>query len=547
MKKLFLTIMLAILAVSVSAGNLGTDYFGIGAYPKAKVFFESELSTNPVEANYYLGEIAFATGNKEEAIKYFNKGIAADPQDPFNRIGKGKALLKSNPKEAEALFALALSKKFKKDPDANVSVARAYFENGFKEETTQKLNIARKLAKKSPSLFILEGDILTSEGKKGEDAGMYEQAIYFNPNNFIATIKSAQVYEIIQPSLAVEKLEPLLAVYPDYTIINRYLARAYNAAGQYPLAIKSYVKYYGEDDCDSADIRYLASAYYFTNQFAKSIQFLDKGLALDPNNFVFNRLRMYNASKLQDVENGLTLANKFFSMTGTFIDKDYSAYALILADAGKYDEALVQFSKVIAADTTKAEPYMDLATVYTKMREYVKSAESYQKYIDLNGGPDYANPSDYYSMGKAYYYAGQQFRKDSTDASQALAKEYLIKADTAFGVVCNRSPTSYFGFIWRGHTNSALDPETTLGLAKPYYEQALKLILARIEAGEDKELFRKDLVTIYMYQAYSSFLLEDKVNTLLYANKIIELDPSNKNAKIMIDAYNPQPVAPTKK
>lgn len=333
MKKQFLTIILTILAVSVTAGNLGTDYFGIGAYPKAKEFFESELATNPVEANYYLGEIALANGQQEEAINFFNKGIAADSQDPFNKIGKGKALLKTNRKEAEALFTLALSKKFKKDPDANVAVARAYFENGFKEETTQKLIIARKLAKKSASLYILEGDILTSEGKKGEDAGMYEQAIYFNPNNFIATIKSAQVYEIIQPSLAVEKLEPLLTQYPDYSIINRNLARAYNAAGQYPLAIKAYIKYYGENDCDLGDIRYLASAYYFTNQFEKSIQFLDKGLALDPDNFVFNRLRMYNASKMQDVENGETLANKFFGLTGTFIDKDYAAYALILADA----------------------------------------------------------------------------------------------------------------------------------------------------------------------------------------------------------------------
>jgi tetratricopeptide (TPR) repeat protein len=554
MKKYLLTVLMALFAVVTYADNgLGKEYFGIGEYQKAKEIFEAQLSTSPAVANYYLGEIAWAEGKPDEALSFYEIGIKADPSYAFNLIGKGKVMLKNSPAQAPALFASALKKQYKKDPAANVAVVRAYFENGLKTEMTDQLIKVRKVAKKSADLYILEGDILMAEDKKTEAIGMYEQAIYFEPGNIVASMKVAEAYVSTQEPtssatpLAVEKLDPILKAHPEFTVAYRTYGRAYNAFGRYKQAIESFVKYYGEGNCDIEDVTRLASSYYFTDQNEKAQQILEIGLKQDPENFVYNRLRMYVASKTKDTIVGLPLAEKFFKMNGKYIDKDYASYALILADAGRFDEALAQYGKVLKENPDKPETYMELAPLYSKMNEFVKSAEAYQKYIDLLGGIDVAEGTEYYKMGIAWNKAGQALRSDSTSAGRALAKEYLIKADTAFGVVCAKIPDSYIGYLYRGNANFEMDSETTKGIAEPYYAKALEIILKKIENGDAASGYASNLKTIYSYMAYHFFQRDDKNNTLLYSNKLLELDPKNKLASQLIEVMKQEAAQPAKK
>ncbi len=275
---------------------------------------------------------------------------------------------------------------------------------------------------------------------------------------------------------------------------------------------------------------------------------MDQGLAKDSTNFILNRLRMYNAAKTKD-SLGIRIATRFFNIQGrSFVDKDYAAYATILADAGKFAEALEQYNKVITANAAKPETYKELAALYTKIGDYAKSAETMQKYIDMLGGIDVAEGADYYSMGRSWYYAAQALMSsDSTDTGRALVKDYLTKADTAFGVTSIKSPESHISYLWRGHTNAALDPNTILGLAKPYYEKALALIMKKIENGASISTYKKDLKYIYRYEAWYYYSVpKDKDNTILYCNKILELDPANEDAKSLIDSYNPPVLKPAK-
>jgi tetratricopeptide (TPR) repeat protein len=555
MKKHVITAFFALLAtVTFAQSNFGKDYFGIGEYAKAKEYFEANLAAAPAVSNYYLGEIAFAQGDRDAATAYYDKGITADLLYPMNYIGKGKVLLKTNQKEAESIFATTL-KKAKKNPEVNVAIARAYYESGLTTILPLKLDIARKVAKKSPLLYILEGDILVAEIKEGEAAtkygeaaGKYEQALYYDPTNTVAALKFAEVYALINEDASVEKAKSVIAAHPDYLVAYRTLGRVYNSVGKYKSAIESFVMYYGEGNCDAIDLDRLAAAYYWTDQYQKSILLLDQGLAKDSMNFILNRLRMYNAAKTKDTL-GIKLANRFFSIQGrTFVDKDYAAYATILADAGKFAEALEQYNKVIATNAAKPETYKELATLYTKIGDYAKAGETMQKYIDMTGGIDVAEGADYYSMGRSWYNAGQALRNDSTDAGRALAKDYLTRADTAFGVVSIKSPESHISYLWRGHTNAALDPNTTQGLAKPHYEKALSLILKKVEGGASISTYKKDLINIYRYEAWYYFdIVKDKDSTIVYCNKILELDSTNADAKSLIDSYNPPAPKPAAK
>jgi len=90
-------------------------------------------------------------------------------------------------------------------------------------------------------------------------------------------------------------------------------------------------------------------------------------------------------------------------------------------------------------------------------------------------------------------------------------------------VLSEKAPDSYLGYFWRARINSVKDPETTMGLAKPYYEKTCSIL-------EGSEGNQKQLVEAYSYLAYYYYLKEDMETSKTYWNKILVIDPENQTA-----------------
>lgn len=538
MKRSWLVLLFGALSFGLCAqNNVGVVNFEIGEKQFSKKYFEEQVAQNPGESYYYLGEIAFAQGNMDDATSFYEQGIAAAPTYMLNYVGRGKLLLKSNPQAAELAFGTAL-KVNKKDVAVLVAIARAYFECGMKDMALAKLEVARKFGKKSPLVYTFEGDVLQADQKWGEAAGKYDQAVYFDPNYVVASLKYAQVYSLINAATSLETLKKIQAAHPEYTIVYRELGRCYGLNGQYQSAIEAYKTYFAEGNYTVDDIVRFASAYYFTDQYSLSQDLINQGLKMDSTNFVLNRLRMYNASKIKDAANGLSYAAYFFGMQGpnaTFIPLDYMSYASILTEAGQYEKALECYKKVLETESGKPDVYKELFTTYSKMGDNAQASESYRKYIALSDSSK-ISVIDYYQLGRSCYAAGLALNKDSSETAKTQAQEFLLKADTAFSKVCVLTPDSYTGYLWRGHTNAALDPETTQGLAKPYYEAAVDAILKKSsEVGTVGN--KKDLIIAYRYLGYYYYVKEDEENAIKYWSLVLELDPNNALAKQVLDSY----------
>lgn len=386
----------------------------------------------------------------------------------------------------------------------------------------------------------------------GDAASKYSQAIYFDPSNTVAQIKYAQVYlQTKSLDIPIETLKKVIAEHPDYTIAYRDLATAYSKKGVYPFAIENFKIYFEAADYSVNDISRFASVYYFTDQYDESMKLINEGLAKEPDHFVLNRIRMYNASKSKDTL-GVEYAKKFFSLrAGTdeeakFIYQDNLAYAVILADAGLSEEAIAVYNKVLTNQDEKIDKglvYKEMATAYTKMKEYAKAGETYQSYIEYMG-LDYTEAPIFFSQGTSYYYAASTVRKDTTDAGKALLREYVTLADSAFAQTCRVSPDSYVGYQWRGNVNALLEPQPTEGLAKPHYEAAVAIILKKIEEGEEMTTsYRSTLLRGYQYMSVYYFMNDDKENATLYSNKVLELNPEEAVAKAILEEYKNQATA----
>lgn len=516
----------------------GIEYFKAGQPDRAKILLERTLDdagTNKAESYYYLGEIAFGNKDYTTAAEYYKKGLAEDPLYAYNIVGQGKLALTGSDKEAaekeaEKYFKEALKGKNKKDAGLNLAVAKAYYETGTPgyEEYMKK---SYKANKKYPDYFMFEGDVLVDQQKYGDACGRYENAIYFDPNCIEAYVKYSHIYFDINPTLAIQKLEELQEIAPNSAIAQREMAEAYYKNSQYTKAAAAYEKYMQNPNHFQTDRPRLATLLFYGKRYDESLKLAEDILTREPENFVIRRIVMYDNYELGNMEAAEQAAIEFLGMDpgdNVFTARDYLTYGDILSKEKKYAEAIVQYEKAYDLDNTRTDILKVLSDTYERNKDYVNAISVYEKYM----AADTVNNQrvmDYYLLGQICYSAGQ-----AAMDSIPLRDMYLLKADSMFQVVVERSPTDYRGYLWRARTAAVRDPELKEGLAKPLYEETLG-ILNQDAANKEKAATKRVYIEAYKYLGYYNYLQttnpakknEAIAATKDYWNKMLELDPQN--------------------
>ena len=210
----------------------------------------------------------------------------------------------------------------------------------------------------------------------------------------------------------------------------------------------------------------------------------------------------------------------------------------LLEELKKYDEAVGQYEKAVELAPTKTDLYKNISSAYEQKNDYKKAIGAYHKYYS-SLEKEKQTPDLQFQLGRLYYGAGTQL--DSLTINAEERKQALMSADSVFQVISEAAPDSYLGNFWRARANSALDPETTQGLAKPFYEE----VAALLESKNDPH-YNSALVECYSYLGYYYLLAienptlkaEAKANkekSKEYWSKILAIDPANATAKRALD------------
>jgi len=510
---------------AVEESKKGIEFYKFGAMEPAKIILLNSYknsSANKAEVSYYLGEIYFTEGKRDSAGYYFKEGLAANPDYALNEVGLAKLQFKNN----QALTDASLKKiadKNKKKADVFVAIAKAYFQNGMNEKALEYIANAKKINSKYAEAYVLEGDIYAAKKDYGKASGAYEQALNSDPNCKEAYVRYADIYSIIKPKLSIEILERLIAIDPNSPLAQRAVADAYYNAGQFGKAVTAYSKYAASEYSSSADLSKYASILFYSGDYEKSSEIVLSALKKNPDDFVMNRLLMYNFFEQKKYPEGLTVAEKFMSTKGKqdFIYLDYVYYGRLLHKNKKMDEALAQLEKARGTDPSKTAILKEIADVYESMKEYDKAIVHYEAF--LKEGGDQVSVTDHFALGRCLYSAGTAITGTDKE-SQTKKTEYLTKADGFFAHVAEKSPNSYLGNLWRARANSAIDPESEQGLAKPHYEATLVIL----NDSNNKNV--KETIECYRYLGYYYLIKNDKTTSKSYWNKILELDPNNETA-----------------
>ena len=424
--------------------------------------------------------------------------------DWHSEVAKVKELIQTNPAQASEEAAQLLKGKNKKNTDLLTAIGQAYLEAGKISEAETYAALGQKADSKSAAVSVLQGDIAVAKKDAGKACQLYEQAIYFDPNYKEAYLKFADVYKAASPQLAIEKLEQLKSIDPSSVAADKKLAEIY-------------------------DLTKYSFALFLNHDFEKSLQIALMGLQKNPRDAAFNRLAMYNYTDLKRYDEAMKAADAFFkeSDKADFSYLDYMYFGHLLNAVKKYDQAVDAYMQAITLDPSKTDLWREVSSSYELNNEFTKAIEAYKKYSESLSA-DKRTPDVQFQIGKLYYEKGTQ--SDTLTVPLDERRAALLSADSIFTEIATVAPDSYLGNFWRARTNSALDPETTQGLAKPYYEEVATFLV-----DKNDPRYNSALIECYSYLGYYYLVANKLPESKEYWNKILAIDPANATAKRALD------------
>lgn len=438
-------------------------------------------------------------------------------------VEKVKDLIKTNPEMAEEQADDLLKGKNKKNVDLVLAIGRAYMEAGQLEQAEDYVKIAKKADSKSAAVSIFEGDIAVARKDPGTASQRYEEAIYFDPNCKEAYLKYADIYKAANPGLATSKLEELRAIDPQAVEVDRKLAEIYYSANEFDKAADAYSRFAEGDKATEKDLVNYSFALFLNHDFEKSLAVANLGLQKNPQHAVFNRLRMYNFIDLKRYDEAKQAADSFFAACKTedLTYLDYLYHGTLLDALKDYNNAVISLEKAYEMNKDRTEVLRQISSSYEGAEKYEEAIDAFNKYV-ATLPEEQKTPDLTFELGRLYYAEGTT--ADSVNYTLEMKKEALLQADSAFAKLAELVPDNYLGNFWRARTNSALDPETTEGLAKPYYEQVAAMLE---EKAKTEPRYNRTIIECYRYLGYYYLVTEDYEKSKEYWNKILTIDPED--------------------
>ena len=413
-------------------------------------------------------------------------------------------------------------KKNKKDADALMKIARAYYEQKDTAGAILFCNYANEAGKPKyqyAPAYLLLGDIEASYGNDGgKAAGYYNQAINFDPRNPEGYKKWAMVYRKISPSQAAKKLQDMKAMCPNEDG-DAITAHIYMLAGDEKQAYENYAK----ADISKLDKGYLneyVRASYFTGHFEDALKAAEAGLKIEPRNPTFNRLAMFSNYELKKYDAAKAYIHKYFNETDSakFSEYDHFYTALIYQALEDLENMYIHYDKALELvnDSSMIKRHAILKSVsdsYLKDQQFDNAIKYYNDYL---GCKPELNSDDMEGLAKIY--------SKYADADEARKPELVGKAINAYRAMAEKFPVQSIYAAYQCATmNNKLDKTGEKGLAKPDYQKVVDLLANKADRDNSENTMLK---YSYHYLMSNAFIYgKNKALAKEYADKILAIDP----------------------
>jgi len=494
------------------------------------------------EADYYLGDVYFKEGTLDSSEAFFQKAVAGATSSPLGYIGLGriKQALGASA-EAHTLFAKANSL-LADNYFAMLELGKAYVEDPKTKEpdAVAAINVLtaasnlKSLKTKPDQIYLALGDAYLAKPDGENAAKNYQLAISANPSSAEPYAKFAKLFRAARNSVvSLDYASQGIAKDPTFGPIFREQAETYRATSKIADALNSYEKYLSLTDRSvNSRIRYIQFLYLDGNYDKANSELTELKTTLkgdfsgNPAMYRLDAISKYElGSKNKDktlLADGLTSMQKLFQQKSVKpLSIDYSYLGKLYLANGNDSLAILTMEQAIVQDSTHAEDiYPNLVDLYRSKKKYKEAANIFQKRIDH----DSTKINYYMNYGFYTYLTGDttQYRK---------ADLYLAKVN-------QKTPAYSDAWYYRGLIQSTLDPDNKTYAAQPYFQKVIDLY--NTDTLFQKKVltsnhFKTSVVQSYDYLlTYTSLKQKDNAAAKIIADKLIALDPKNKDAQIFL-------------
>lgn len=537
-------------------------------------------------ADYYSDTISNSLENAaRDAKDIYQKGVSANANEPLNYVGLAKvAVVQGDEKTADEMrtkaksFLLPYKKVNKKmsPPPADYAfilakIAESYINNSEGSVDTAKalplIREALRIDNTNPDIYLVGGDIFILKNDGTRAIAMYNQAQMADPTSPTAAMKIGNIYVKGKAwQAAISAFEEAISLNENYAPAYRELGQVYLLAQRYDQA-RTYFEKYLELTAGNipAKTRYV-NALFYAKDYDGVIQNVEEILKVDQSKAYIMRLAGYSAYEKNppDYNQALDYMNRLFESVSPdrIIWKDHLYHARILirlnSNFSKLTDELNSLKQQLEKEKGRSSTASaaEKAKIKTGMTELQSKIDAVQKQIDeANAQIDKAfiaynkvlefRPDDkailnemgnQYYLFKRYNQAAKIYTKlldpakSGVDDLMRIGRTYYTgenykSADSVFTAVTKSNPDYVPAYLWIANTYSKMDPDASLGLAKPKFEKVLQV------AAKDSVANVSGMVDAITYLGYYH-LTKDNFNTAKeYYNRLINLS-DNKDHKV---------------
>ena len=565
-------------------------------YDKAEAMLQQLVQKEPANSKYYffLGEntlldyfadtisnsLSIAT---KKAKDFYQKGVNANPGDPLNYVGLAKiASYLDDNKTATEMRAKAKSfllpyKNIKKIvPPAKdyafalAKIAESYIKDG-EVDTSAALPLIRQAVNiddKNKDIFLIAGDIYILANDGSNAIKNYNLAQFADPKSPTANMKIGNIY-VRGKSLqaAIPYFEEAIRLDANYAPAYRELGQLYWMAQRLDQSKINFKKYLELTEGNiPAKTRYVNSLFY-AGDYDEVIKNVEEILAVDQSRAYMNRLAGYSYYEKKNADYGKALwyMDELFKKVSSdrILPKDYHYTARILMkknqnypkmadELDNLDQQLQReknrYSAASAADKAKLKPALDGLTgkveklkgeVANSSKEIDRGFREYAKVLELKPQDRgiLSEMASYYSNFRRYNEAARCMAKlidpakDDLEGYMRVGRAFINggnykAADSVFNIILKKSPKYLPAHLYIARTYSKMDPDYKMGLARQKFEKVIEI------AKPDSLKNDAEMMEAFGYLGYYHLSKENFSTAKDYYNRMINLDPNNKENKI---------------
>lgn len=526
-------------------------------YQKAKSMLKNLTVTqaDKDENFFYLGWVYIKQDYLDSAKATFNKGLAVNGKSALNFAGLGAvAHMEKDAAGATSNFNSAIELAGKKNSTPFLYVGQAYLlpltgsavgPNGAKiapadaDAAIAILNKGLLANPKDAQIYVALGDANRSQLKSTDAYNAYSTALTLDPKLASANVAEGVLWRFADNFEDSEKqFQAALVIDPNFgpayrewaeTDIRWALTDPAQHDAKIAQAVDNYKKYINLTDYSvESQMRYadflIDAKDYPTLQKVATDLTASKG-----NNLRVYRYLGYAAFENKDYPNGLTAITKWVNEADPkrLIPRDYLVKGKLELASKQDSLGILDLRKALSLDTSQVDLYGEIAGSLFALKKFQDAGDAYHTFAEKSRK---AKLTDHYKEGFSYFTAYKaQYRKTLTDKTFKPDSTLLTKADSALTYVERKlpKPNAPIVFLHAGVKDfeEGSDRNNIKGLAKPYYEQYIQLILAK--GGTPDDDTKGNLVDAYVYLGnYAEFKDKDHAKALDYFNKAKELDPT---------------------